>query len=42
LHIKYKDIIVTAFRSVGISLNPNGSEDKELNIKALDRITVRD
>jgi hypothetical protein len=42
LHIEYKDTIVTAFRSVGMSLNPDGSEDKELKIKALDGITVGD
>jgi hypothetical protein len=41
LHIKYKDIIVTTFRSVGMSLNPDRSEDKELKIKALDKIIVR-
>ena len=42
LYIKYKDIIITAFRSVGMSLNLNKLEDKELKIKVLNRITVRD
>jgi hypothetical protein len=42
LHIKYKDTIIAAFRSVGISLNPNRLEDEELKIKALDGITVGD
>jgi hypothetical protein len=27
---------------VGLSLNPNGSEDKELKVKGLPDITVRD
>jgi hypothetical protein len=36
------NIIITAFRSVGMSLNPDRSEDGELKIKALDRITIRD
>ncbi|OBT71594.1 hypothetical protein VF21_09541 [Pseudogymnoascus sp. 05NY08] len=42
LHTKYEETIVKAFRSVGMSLNPNGSEDFELKIKALDDIIVRD
>jgi hypothetical protein len=42
LHIEYKDTIITAFRNVGMSLNPNGLEDGELKIKALDGITVGD
>jgi hypothetical protein len=42
LHIKYKDTIIAAFRSVGISFNPNRLEDEELKIKALDGITVGD
>ncbi len=42
LHIEYKDIIIIAFRSIRISLNPNRSENGELKIKVLDRITIRD
>ncbi len=42
LYIRYKNIIIIAFRSVRISLNPNRLEDKELKIKALDKITIRD
>jgi hypothetical protein len=42
LHKEYKDTIITAFRSVRISLNLDRSEDRELKIKALDKITVRD
>ena len=42
LHIEYKDTIIAAFRNVGMSLNPDGSEDGELKIKALDEITVGD
>lgn len=42
LHLEYKDTIVTAFSSVGMSLNPDGSEDAELKIKALDGIVVGD
>jgi hypothetical protein len=42
LYTKYKDTIITAFRSVEMSLNPDGSEDNELKIKALDKIVVGD
>ena len=42
LHIEYKDTIIAAFRNVGMSLNPDRSEDRELKIKILDRITVGD
>jgi hypothetical protein len=42
LHLEYKDTIITAFRSVGMSLNPNRSNDIELKIKALDGIVVGD
>lgn len=42
LHIEYKETIVKAFRSVDMSLNPNGSEDFELKIKALDDVIVGD
>ena len=42
LHIEYKDTIIATFRSVGMSLNPNGLEDGELKIKALNGITVGD
>lgn len=42
LHIEYKETIIKSFRSVGMSLHPDGSEDSELCIKALDGITVGD
>jgi YbbR domain-containing protein len=42
LYIEYKDTIVTVFRNIGISLNPNRLENKELKIKVLDRITIGD
>ncbi len=42
LHKKYKDTIVRTFRQVGLSLNPDGSEDRELKIKGLDNIAVGD
>ena len=42
LHIEYKDTIIAAFRSIGMSLNPNGLEDGKLKIKALDGITMGD
>lgn len=32
-HEQYKATIVTTFRQLGISLNPNGTEDHELKIK---------
>jgi hypothetical protein len=40
LHIEYKDKIVRTFRQVGLSLNPDGSEDHEIKIKGLDSIVV--
>jgi hypothetical protein len=40
LHIEYKDTIVRTFRQVGLSLNPDGSEDHEIKIKGLDDIVV--
>jgi hypothetical protein len=42
LHLEYKETIISTFRSVGLSLNPNGSEDKELKIKDLPDITIGD
>ena len=42
LHEKYKDTIIQTFRRVGLSLNPDGSEDHELKIKGLDDIQVGD
>ncbi len=42
LHIEYKDIIIIVFRSVRMSLNLNRLKDRELKIKALDKITIRD
>ena len=40
LHEKY--LHVKTFRSVGLSLNPDGSEDEEFKVKGLPNITVRD
>jgi hypothetical protein len=42
LHIEYKQVIINTFRNVGLSLNPDGSEDHEIKIKDLDGITVGD
>jgi hypothetical protein len=42
LHEKYKDTIIQTFQRVGLSLNPNSSEDHELKIKGLDDIQVGD
>lgn len=42
LHIQYKETIVRTFRQLGMSLNPNGCEDLELKIKALDGIQIGD
>jgi hypothetical protein len=42
LHLEYKDTIINTFRNVGLSLNPDGSEDQELTIKDLPNIIVGD
>lgn len=42
LHIKYKNTIIDTFRRVGLSLNPDGSEDQEIKINGLDDIKVGD
>jgi hypothetical protein len=42
LHEKYLHVIIKTFRSVGLSLNPDGSEDGELKVKGLPNITVGD
>jgi hypothetical protein len=42
LHLEYKDTIINTFRNVGLSLNPNGSEDTEIKIKGLLDIQVSD
>jgi hypothetical protein len=42
LHEKYLHVIIKTFRSVGLSLNPDGSEDRELKVKGLPNITVGD
>ena len=42
LHEEYKDIIIKTFRQVGLTLNPDGSEDIKLKIKDLLRITIGD
>jgi len=38
--LEYKDTIINTFRNVGLALNPNGSEDKELKIKGIPDIQV--
>jgi hypothetical protein len=42
LHVEYKQVIINTFWNVGLSLNPNGSEDYEIKIKDLDGIMVGD
>jgi hypothetical protein len=42
LHEKYKDTIIQTFQRVGLSLNPDGSEDSELKIKGIENIIVGD
>jgi hypothetical protein len=42
LHEKYKKTIIKIFQRVGLSLNPDGSEDYKIKIKDLDSIKVRD
>jgi hypothetical protein len=42
LHEKYKDTIIQTFQQVGLTLNPNSSEDHELKIKGLENIQVGD
>src|SRR4030081_131324 len=42
LHEKYKSTIVETFQRVGLSLNPDGSEDHKIKIKDLDDIKVGD
>jgi hypothetical protein len=42
LHEKYKDVIIKTFQSIGLSLNPDGSEDSKLKVKGLPNIAVRD
>jgi hypothetical protein len=40
--VKYKKTIIETFQRVGLTLNPNGSEDHKLKIKGLDDIKVGD
>jgi Tc5 transposase DNA-binding domain len=42
VHKEHKDTIIRTFRQVGLSLNPDGSEDSELKIKDLPGIVVGD
>jgi hypothetical protein len=42
LHEEKKDVIIKTFRQVGLSLNPDGSEDHELKIKGLDNLVIGD
>lgn len=41
-HEKYKTTIKTTFRRLGISLNPDGTEDHEISIKKQDDLQVGD
>jgi hypothetical protein len=40
LHEQHKDTIINTFRNLGLSLNPDGSEDSELKIRDLPNITI--
>src|SRR6266516_386562 len=42
VHKEHRDTIIKTFRQVGLSLNPDGSEDSELKIKDLPGIVVGD
>ena len=42
LHLEHKDTIVQTFQDLGITLNPNGSNDVELNVKGIPNIVIRD
>jgi hypothetical protein len=42
LHEQHKDTIINTFRNLGLSLNPDGSEDSELKIRDLSGIEVGD
>jgi hypothetical protein len=42
LHLEYKNTIINTFRNVGLTLNPDGSEDSNLKIKDLPDIAVGD
>src|SRR5437764_15455539 len=42
VHEKHQDLIVKTFRYVGLSLNPDSSEDSDLKIKGLPDIAVGD
>ena len=42
VHEEHKETIIKPFRQVGLSLNPDGSEDSELKIKDLLDIVVGD
>jgi hypothetical protein len=38
--LEYKDTIVKTFQSLGMALNPDGSEDAELKVKGIPDIAV--
>jgi hypothetical protein len=42
LHDEHQELIIKTFRNVGLSLNPDGSEDIQLQIKDLPNIQVGD
>ena len=40
LHLEYKDTIIQTFWNVGMTLNPDGSQDEELKVKGIPDISV--
>jgi hypothetical protein len=42
LYEKCQAMIIKTFRSVGLSLNPDGSKDRELKVQGLPDLIVRD
>jgi hypothetical protein len=42
MHEIHKELIIKTFRQIGLSLNPDGSEDHELKIRNLPGIEVGD
>ena len=42
LHSEYKDTIINTFQAVGLSLNPDGSQDEKLKVKGIPDLIVGD
>lgn len=42
LHETYLETIIQTFRRVGMTLNPDGSEDAELQVKGLEDVMIGD